>query len=265
MTQVPQAQIDKELEEYARTMGAELYGVASAEAYADRFPDKPQPTSFIEDARSVIVIGLPFEPGTVATVLRPEAIVIKSGALKRFVSHCVALKVLRPELAGLRSRAADDVGVSNVHPAGAERFFMGEENGILSRELQLMGYKIAKRLRQQGWTALHLPPAKQNNRFRTAPFYHMPAMYLAGMGTLGLNASILTPEFGPRVFVTSIITDCPLTTGKPLKEDLCTQCNLCVENCPIGAIDGKGWKNPYACASYGCCGTCVAICPVGEV
>ena len=239
---IPQTDLDAKMAVYARDLGAELYGVAPAAAYADRFPDKPQPARFVENARSVVVIGLPFEPGTVATVLRPE-------------------------LAGLRSRAADEVteGRSRVQPAGAERFFLGEENGLLSRELQSMGYKIARALRHEGWTALHLPPGKQNARFRTAPFYHMPAMYLAGMGTLGLNASILTPQFGPRVFVTSIITDAPLTAGEPMEEELCTRCGLCVENCPIKAIDGEGWKNPFACASYGCCGTCIAICPVGEM
>jgi epoxyqueuosine reductase QueG len=237
-----EGRLDRDLALYARELGAELYGVASAADYAAEFPDKPQPTRFVEGARSVIVIGLPFEPGTVATVLRPE-------------------------LAGLRSRAADDVAAaqSRVQPAGAERFFLGEENDLLKRELQMMGYRIARYLRHQGWTALHLPPSKQNDRFRTAPFYHMPAMYLAGLGTLGLNCSILTPRFGPRVFVTSILTDAALAAGRPMEEELCTRCGLCVENCPIGAIDGVGWKNPFACASYGCCSTCIAICPVGEI
>jgi epoxyqueuosine reductase QueG len=234
--------LDRDLAQYARELGAELYGVASAADYAAEFPDKPQPTRFVEGARSVIVVGLPFEPGTVATVLRPE-------------------------LAGLRSQAAEDVSAaqSRVQPAGAERFFLGEENDLLKRELQSMGYKIARYLRHEGWTALHLPPSKQNARFRTAPFYHMPAMYLAGLGTLGLNCSILTPRFGPRVFVTSILTDAALAAGRPMEEELCTRCGLCVENCPIGAIDGVGWKNPFACASYGCCSTCIAICPVGEM
>lgn len=233
-------QIASELAEYARVLGAELYGVASATDYVTEFPDKPSPARLVEGAQSVIIIGLPFEPGTVATVLRPE-------------------------LAGLRAQASDQVSTPNVQPAGAERFFLGEENGILARELALMGYKVAKYLRHQGWTALHLPPGAQDNRFRTAPFYHMPAMYLAGMGTLGLNCAILTPEFGPRVYVTSIITDCPLPSGESLGEEMCEQCGLCVESCPIGAIDGKGWKNPFACASYGCCSTCIAICPVGEL
>ena len=234
------SQLADSLADYARALGAELYGVASAAAYAKTFPDKPQPAQFVEGARSVIVIGLPFEPGTVDTVLRPE-------------------------LSGLRAQAADQVATGGVQPVGAERFFLGEEDAMLSREITRIAYHVTKSLRQHGWRAFYLPVAKQNPRFRTAPFYHMPAMYLAGLGTLGLNCSILTPQFGPRVKVTSIITDCPLPTGEPLAEELCAHCRLCVDNCPIGAIDGQGWKNPFACASYGCCATCIAICPVGEM
>jgi len=250
-TQEPCPQVDElspssleqrsaEMKEYAASLGAELYGVASAEVYAQRFPEKPQPTRLVENAQSIVIIGLPFEPGTIATVLRPE-------------------------LAGLRTQASEQVMGTTVQAVGAERFFLEEENEILNHELTLMGYKIAKYLRHKGWNALHLPPGKQDDRFRTAPFYHMPAMYLAGIGTLGLNFSILTPQFGPRVYVTSIITDCLLSPGQPMTEDLCIRCEMCVENCPIQALDGQGGKNPFACASYGCCSTCIAICPVGEV
>ena len=78
---------DKELDdfavgirEYALSLGVELYGVASAEAYKESFPDKPQPDQFVENARSVVVIGLPFEPGTIATVLSPELAALRSKA-----------------------------------------------------------------------------------------------------------------------------------------------------------------------------------------
>ena len=230
-----------ELREFVTAEGAELFGVASAEAYEQEFADKPAPSSFVADARSVIVVGMPFEPGTIATVLRPE-------------------------LAALRNKASDGVTEgSRVQPAGAERYFLGEENALIVRELSRIGYRLAKRLRHRGWTALHLPPCKQDGRFRTAPFYHTPAMYLAGLGTMGLNCSILTPEFGPRVFVTSIITDAPLVCGEAMESDLCTRCALCVKGCPIDALDGEGWKNPFACASYGCCSACIAICPIGEI
>ena len=235
-----QAELGADVREYALSLGAELYGVASAAEYAERFPDKPRPGRFVEGAQSIIIIGLPFEPGTIATVLRPE-------------------------LANLRTKATDQVGARGVQPVGAERYFLGEENAAIKHELTWMGYRIARHLRHLGYHALHLPPSKQNDRFRTAPFYHMPAMYLAGLGTLGLNCSIVTPQFGPRVFVTSIITDCPLPAGQPLAEELCTRCGLCVESCPVGAIDGEGWKNAFACAAYGCCSTCIAICPEGEI
>lgn len=211
--------IDKELEGFVRGLGAELYGVASAERYIEEFPGKPSPRAFMEDAHSIIVIGLPYEPATVATVLNPD-------------------------LARLRKKATDDVTAPKVQPAGAERYFLGEENGILVRELQLMGYKTAKYLRHAGCTALHLPPGKQDARFRTAPFYHMPALYLAGMGTLGLNCSILTPEFGPRAYFTSIITDCMLEPGEPMKEDLCTKCMLCKQAVPSVQSTAKAGKAP---------------------
>ncbi len=232
--------IDADLRKYAVSLGAELYGVASVKDYAEQFGDKPQPGTFIENAASVIIIGLPFEPGTIATVLCPD-------------------------LSGLRDKATEQVSSSASVPQGAERYFLSEENDLIERELALMGYKITKYLRKRGYKSLCLPVCKQDDRFRTAPFYHMPAMYLAGMGTMGLNFSIITPEFGPRIFVTSIITDCPLPAGKPMSKELCTRCELCVKNCPIGALDGKGGKNPFACASYGCCSTCIAICPAGEI
>ena len=232
--------ISEEIERLTRSLGAEVYGVASAVEYEAMFPDKPKPAAFVKDAKSVIVFGLPFEPGTITSVLNPG-------------------------LAGLKRKAAEGVTASNAQPIGAERYFLEEENAMLSREVQLIGYQVAKRLRNLGYLAFYLPPSKQDTRFRTAPFYHTPAMYLAGMGTLGLNCSILTPEFGPRVWVTSVITDCRLSCGKPMAEEMCTRCNLCVDNCPIDALDGKGWKNPFACASYGCCSTCIAICPVGKV
>ncbi len=240
MTQKSKNDIAKKIKKFVLTIGAELYGIASAELYKKHFPKKPQPEKFLKNTQSIITIGLPFEPGTIATVLKPE-------------------------LSGLKTKASEKITRSKINPVGAERYFLQEENKVITHELTLMGYKIAKFLRSYGYNALHLPACKQNKRFKTAPFYHQPAMYLAGLGTMGLNCNIITPEFGPRFFVTSIITDAKLPSGKPMKKELCDNCMLCVENCPINAIDGKGGKNGFACASYGCCGICMAICPIGKI
>lgn len=230
--------LGEELREYAMSLGAELYGVASADMYKEHFPEKPQPDVFIPDAKSVIVIGMAFNKGTLATVVKPDA-------------------------AGLKRRAADDV-TNAGQIAGVERYFSGEENGILDREVNLIAYRIARKLEQEGNMAMHLPTAKQDNRWFTAPFYHIPAAYLAGLGTIGLNCCLVNPEYGPRLWLTTIITDKELPAGEPLEEEVCTKCGDCVTVCPSKALDGEGWKNVTRCATYGCCGSCLAICSIGD-
>lgn len=47
----------EELEAFTRSLGAEIYGVAKAEAFRE-FPKKPQPSKFVPDAKSVVIIGM---------------------------------------------------------------------------------------------------------------------------------------------------------------------------------------------------------------
>jgi epoxyqueuosine reductase QueG len=237
----------EELEAFARSLGADIYGVARAEAF-EEFPKKPQPSKFVPDAKSVLIVGMPFTPEIFATVAKPW-------------------------LAGVSRTGAEDAARTERDmgrpPAGVERYFMGDENTILSHEVGLMGYKIAWKLHREGYQAFYFPfPFKQDPRFRTAPFYFTPAMYLAGMGQMGLNCSILTPEYGPRIWITAIITNKELPAGEPTGpayyED-CKSCKECVKRCPSKSLDGKGWKNAFSCAAYGCCGTCLSVCPAGEI
>lgn len=236
----------EELETFARSLGAEIYGVAAAEAFKE-FPKKPQPKKFVPDAKSVVIIGMPNLPELYATVAKPSmAEIIERGA----------------DVAG---RSEKDAAKP---PAGAERYFLGDEFNLLTHEVSMMAYKIAWKLHREGYQAFYFAPFKQEARFKTAAFYFMPAMYLAGMGQMGLNCSLLTPEYGPRIWVTGIITNKELPAGQSIGttyyED-CKSCLECVKRCPSQALDGKGWKNVFRCASYGCCGTCLSVCPVGSV
>ena len=61
----------EKLEAFARSLGAGIYGVASAEAFKE-FPKKPQPGKFIPDAKSVVVIGMPNTPEIYAKVAVAE-------------------------------------------------------------------------------------------------------------------------------------------------------------------------------------------------
>ncbi len=75
-TQQPaQADLSEELRDYALCLGVELNGAASADAYVGSFPDKPQPGLFVKNSRSIVVIGIPYEPTTVASVLKTKELV----------------------------------------------------------------------------------------------------------------------------------------------------------------------------------------------
>lgn len=67
----------------------------------------------------------------------------------------------------------------------------------------------------------------------------------AGLGTLGLNLMLLTPEYGPRVYLGGVLTDLELQSGQPLDEELCLgmeECGLCAATCPEDAIPRKSLR-----------------------
>ena len=236
----------RRIEDYAHSLGAEIYGVASAETYRELFPTKPAPDKFVEGARSVILVGLPYSPEVMDTVAKPWLAEIRQQAAET---------------------AARDSGDAPRPPAGAERYYLGPENEMLTHEVAVIAYRLAARLRRDGHRVFYFPNVQAEPRFKTAPFYFMPAMYAAGLGQLGMNCSIISREHGPRFRVTAVITDLELPAGEPMKGQQypgCSACLDCVRRCPSQALDGRYWKNVYKCASYGCCGTCLSVCPVGR-
>ena len=235
--------LSEDLRHYAFSLGVELYGVASAEAYAQRFPEKQQPGLFLKNAQAIVVIGVPYEPTTVSTVLRAEDLV---------------------PFYDPRFGSSEADGLSHEGPAST--WFLSDEKLSIYRELNWIGYKMTKWLRRKGYSAFHFSVNKKDNRTLKVPFEHRASAYLAGLGTMGLNCCILTPEFGARVLITSIVTDCGLQMAKPLDRQLCKRCGLCVKRCPVAALDGEGGMDRFRCAREGrCCGICIAVCPVGDL
>ncbi len=61
------------------------------------------------------------------------------------------------------------------------------------------------------------------------------AAQAAGLGTIGRHSLLLTPEFGSMVWLGAVLTDAELEAD-PLLPPICTNCNRCVEACPVGAL-----------------------------
>ena len=84
----------------------------------------------------------------------------------------------------------------------------------MSAPREQRGISLVRRtLEREGYSAFYFPSYKQDPRHRTALFYMTPGLHMAGMGTMGLNCCIITPEYGPRVFVNAIITNLDLPAG----------------------------------------------------
>lgn len=66
------------------------------------------------------------------------------------------------------------------------------------------------------------------------PFSHRYAAHAAGVGAIGLSGNVMTPEYGTRVYLGTVIADAPLLADGPLDEDPCDGCKLCVQACPTG-------------------------------
>jgi len=180
-------------------LGADLVGVASV----DRFEAAPRPfrpESLLPGARAVVSIA----------IHHPDA--------------CVEL-----------------CGLPTPHDMGP--YDPAQE--AMNRRLDLIAFKVAKFLESEGFCALPLP-VTNFWRYRAPPevgtdfapdFPHIHAAVAAGLGEIGFSGLLLTPEFGPRQRVTSVITTAPLRPD-PLYEGppLCDLCLLCAESCPLDAL-----------------------------
>jgi epoxyqueuosine reductase QueG len=96
--------------------------------------------------------------------------------------------------------------------------------------------------------------------------------YLAGLGWIGRSSLLVTPVFGPRVRLGTIITrdDIGLTGHAFFKS--CGECKVCSEACPAGAISKNGY-NVGKCKEIVTdaqgkyktfCGLCMKVCPIGN-
>jgi epoxyqueuosine reductase len=115
---------------------------------------------------------------------------------------------------------------------------------VLNWDLSSAAARVARSLEEGGFKALPFPPTGINYKFGTrADFSHRHAAVAAGLGQFGFSGLVLTPEFGPRQRLVSIITDAPLKPSPMHKEPLLCRpdrCgHACIKACPTKAMSGK--------------------------
>ena len=156
---------------------------------------------------------------------------------------------------------------------------------IINARLDQIISLVASTLQRGGYSAFPIPAAKRVDDDRIcAIFSHKLSAHLAGLGWIGKNCLLITPDMGPRVRWATVLTDAPLaTTGRPI-DARCGECRECVDICPVKGFTGRPFRaeEPRAvrfdagkCDRYfskmkekdaetAVCGLCLYTCPYGR-
>ena len=133
------------------------------------------------------------------------------------------------------------------------KYYNDELNLTVLEEASL---ELVMWLEDQGYPALIIPPTHVDPwTYRGDPDAPLDtilslthAAVEAGLGTLGLNQQLLTPQFGPRVIVTAVLSSIPVEPDVRREETLChgPSCGRCVQACP-GDVIGHWDRDWTAC------------------
>jgi len=162
--------------------------------------------------------------------------------------------------------------------------YLSHAYAVINQRLDTVASQVGSVLQRDGYKALPIPAAERSDDQRIcAVFSHKLAAHLAGLGWIGKSCLLVTPQAGPRVRWTSVLTDAPLAaTGAPT-EERCGHCTECVDICPVNAFTGRPFRadeprsvryDAKKCAEYfqdmrrgsglAVCGLCLYVCPRGR-
>ena len=164
-------------------------------------------------------------------------------------------------------------GLAFVNP----RIVYKHANNLSKNEVDKITYEVSILIEQLGCIAVPLPcdgPLEywdKDNLCAKGLLSMRHAAVLAGLGSLGKNTLFISKLYGNFVTIGAILTNLDLKSD-PLSEELCIEnCRLCIDNCPVNALDGIT-VNQKLCRPYTYttndrgfdvvnCSKCRTVCP----
>ena len=124
---------------------------------------------------------------------------------------------------------------------------------MVLRKMDKVAYRLAMELEDAGHPSFVTAAQETEWTYKRASYGRLSTRHLgveAGLGTLGLEVNILTPEFGPRVYLTGILTELELAPDQRITEQVCIgeSCSRCLHSCPADAVQHWG-IDKRACAT----------------
>jgi epoxyqueuosine reductase len=149
--------------------------------------------------------------------------------------------------------------------AGSSRILKwNDRNKFYNDELSLtfleeVSLELVYWLEDAGYPAIIVPPTHVDPwRYDGDPQKHRETLMSlphaaveAGLGTLGLNLQLLTPQYGPRVLLTAVLSSIDVECDSPMSEALCRgpECGRCLKACP-GDVIGEWERDWPKCDEY---------------
>jgi epoxyqueuosine reductase len=190
-------------------------------------------------------------------------------------------------------RKLDDKIIDGIKDAPTIEYFHHYDE--INKQLQVISEQIACELNEVGVGAVAIIPtipisSSKFDQYLSTLRYDVSQKMIAtrsGLGWIGKTDLFISPKFGVRVRLASILIDKEISPeSKPINISRCGKCNICVERCPASAATGQLWdidtdrdvffdafKCREKCSEFGrsllkidkrICGICVAVCPIGR-
>lgn len=126
---------------------------------------------------------------------------------------------------------------------------------MLNSKMDLMSVQFCDVMEQNGIIAVptgtisHNQYDEKTGRWRSIVSAKHSAV-AAGLGRIGKNTLVVTPEYGNMVWLNAVLTDAELEPDKMLSGSPCKDgCSICIDNCPAHAL-GNPEMNQTACSAY---------------
>ena len=131
------------------------------------------------------------------------------------------------------------------------------QGATIIQELDALAQKVVFHLEEQGALSLAIPADapyfhwEEERQHGMGILSHRHAAVKAGLGSLGKNSMLLTPKYGNRITLVTILTELELLSDPPYTETLCPdECRRCVDACPTTALNGQAVVEQKRCRSH---------------
>jgi epoxyqueuosine reductase len=132
-------------------------------------------------------------------------------------------------------------GASREARGWISRYAWGDDyHDLMKRRLEA----LLERIRE-----LHDGPVEGKAFVDSGPVLERDFAGIAGLGWIGKNTQLISPQKGSWFFLGELFLDVPLAYDRPIR-DRCGKCELCLKACPTGAFVGPYILDARRCISY---------------